>query len=290
MNYRFQKIKRTRKVSIAPTSILLCDFLWVKHYSLHLLALLLLMSKTSLYSDQMISGSAIITSCKGKIEVTNQEGESIRSKLHSTLLPNGLNFKTRDKSRLFMTLSNGVALGIDGEASVQCAEYVQLPFNMEEQSRRIEASVSRLHLKYENGLIAIAGNYLSPLSEIKILLPDGELRLYKGSCLIEKNATELRIIATEGTLTYYYNGSNKREYITAPESISLDNARKKAIVNMPVDSLDPRLSLLTRATQHASRRVQFQPNKGSGQAPEPVLIVRPEYFEQPAKRPYEFKD
>ena len=152
-------------MSIVPTSSLLCDFIRVKHYSLHLFALLFLMSKTLLYSEEMISGSAIITSCKGEIEVTNQKGESIRSKLHSILLPNGLNFKTRDKSRLFMTLSNGVALGIDGEASVQCAEYVQLPFNMEEQSRRIEASVSRLHLRYGNGLIAIAGNYLSPVRD-----------------------------------------------------------------------------------------------------------------------------
>ena len=290
MNHRYKKIKCTSKVSIIPTSSLLFDFLQVKCYSLHLFALLLLMSKTLLYSEEMISGSAIITSCKGDIKVTNQDGESIKCKLHSTLLPNSLKFKTSDKSRLFMTLSNGVALGIDGEASIQCVKYVQLPFNIEEQSRRIEASVSRLYLKYENGLIAIAGNYLSPLSEIKILLPDGELRLYKGSCLIQRNATELRIIATEGTLTYYYAGSNEREYITAPESISLVTARKKAIVNMPIDSLDPKLSLLTRATQHASRRVQFQPNKDSGQAPEPVLIVRPEYFEQPATRPYEFKD
>ena len=277
-------------MSILLTSFSFCGFFWVKHYSLLLLALLLLLNKTLLYSEEMISGSAIITSCKGEIEVTNQEGESIKSKLHSTLLPKGLNFKTRDKSRLFMTLSNGVALGIDGGASIQCVDYVQLPFNMEEQSRRIEASVSKLHLKYENGLIAIAGNYLPPLSEIKILLPDGKLRLYKGSCLIERNATELRIIATEGTLTYYYAGSDEREYITAPESISIVNARKKTIVNMPIGSLDPRLSLLTRATQHASRRVQFHPNKDSGQAPEPVLIVRPEYFEQPAARPYEFKD
>ena len=285
-----RKKERVNRLSIVLAYFNLCHFLRLLSHSLCLFVLLLLLSKTILHAQVMISGSAIITSCNGDIEINNNDGHSIKSKLHTVLLPNGLNFKTGTKSRLFMTLSNGVALGIDSETYVQCTEYMQLPFNMEEQSRRIEASVSRLHLTYEKGLLAIAGNYLSPLSVIKIDLPDGELRLYKGSCLIEKNASELRITATEGTLTYYYSKSNDREYITAPESLRIVAARKKAIEDMPIDNLDPKLSLMTRATHHASRRVQFKPNKGSGHAPEPVLIVRPEYFEQPATRPYKFKD
>ena len=286
----YRKKERVNKLSIVLAYFNLCYFLRLLSHGLCLFVLLLLLSKTILNAQIMISGSAIITSCNGDIKISNNDGDSIKSKLHTVLLPNGLNFKTGTKSKLFMTLSNGVALGIDSETNVQCTEYMQLPFNMEEQSRRIEASVSRLNLTYETGLLAIAGNYLSPLSVIKIDLPDGELRLYKGSCLIEKNDSELRITATEGTLTYYYAGSNDREYITAPESLRIVAARKKAIVDMPIDNLDRKLSLMTRATHNASRRVQFKPNKGSGHAPEPVLIVRPEYFEQPTTRPYKFKD
>lgn len=238
----------------------------------------------------MISGSAIITSCNGEVKLSHHNGESVKSKLHAVLLPEGLNFRTGTKSRLFMTLSNGVALGLDSDTYLQCAEYTQLPFNLEEQSRRFEASVSRLHLKYKKGLLAIVGNYLSPLSEIKISLPDGELRLYKGSCLIEGNATELQITATEGTLIYYHAVNNNQEYITAPESLRILKAKKKDIVNLPINILDTKLLSLSRATYNASRRVQFKPNKGSGLAPEPVLIVRPEYFEQPPVRPYKFRN
>lgn len=268
----------------------LCHFFRVTKYILHLFTLLVFLSKTSLPAESMISGSAIITSCSGELEVSNHDGKSVKSKLHTVLLPNGLNFRTGSKSRLFMTLSNGIALGLDSETYLQCEDYAQLPFNLEEQSRRLEASVSRLHLKYKKGLLAIASNYLSPLSEIKIILPDGELRLYKGSCLIKGDATELQITATEGTLTYYQAGNNNHEYITAPESLRILQGKKKAIVNLPINTLDPKLLSLSRATYNASRRVQFKPNKGSDLAPEPVLIVRPEYFEQPTVRPYKFRN
>ena len=267
-----------------------CHFFRVTKYILHSFTLLVLLNKTALHGESMISGSAIITSCSGEVEVINHDGKSAKSKLHTVLLPDGLNFRTGTKSRLFMTLSNGVALGLDSETFLQCVDYTQLPFNLEEQSRRLEASVSRLYLKYKKGLLAIASNYLSPLSEIKIILPDGELRLYKGSCLIEGDATDLQITATEGTLTYYYTGNNNHEYITAPESLRILEGKKKAIVNLPINTLNPKLLSLSRATHNASRRVQFKPNKGSGLAPEPVLIVRPEYFEQPTVRPYRFRN
>ncbi len=267
-----------------------CHFFRLTLFILHLFTILVFLSKSALHAETMISGSAIITSSSGEVELSNHEGKYVKGKLHTVLVPDGLNFRTGAKSRLFMTLSNGVAIGLDSETFLQCTEYKQLPFDLEEQSHRIEASVSRLYLKYEKGLLAIAGNYLSPLSEIKIIVPDGELRLYKGSCLVKRVATELQITAIEGTLTYYHAGNNNRKYITAPESLRIISAKETAIVNLPANSLDSKLLSLSKATHNASRRVQFKPNKKSGLAPEPVLIVRPEYFEQTTVRPYKFKN
>ena len=275
---------------VVPNNSFVCHFFRATKYILYIFTLLAFLCKSVLHAEAMINGSSIITSSGGDVKLSTLEGESVKSKLHTVLSPDGMSFMTGARSRLFMTLSNGVALGLDSETYLQCTEYKQMPFDLKEQSRRLEASVSRLHLKYEKGLLAIAGNYLSPLSEIKIILPNGELRLYKGSCLIKGDTSELQITATEGTLMYYFAGNNDYEYITAPESLRLVSAQKKTIANLPINSLDPKLLSLSKATHNASRRVQFKPNKGSGLAPEPVLIVRPEYFEQPTVRPYRFRN
>lgn len=261
--------------------------------TLHLLALLGLFATTALQAGDMIDGSALITSCTGAVNVTNTSAQSVPVNAHATLLPGGLSFSTGKKGALFMTLSNGIALGLDKQTTIHCAEYMQRPFDQEEQSRRFEASVSRLHLQYEKGQLAIASNQLSPLSDIRIELPFGELRLNKGSCLIRYDARGLHLTAVEGTLTYYYPNSDDREYIAAPKNvrISQQNAGHPHLTKIvPFETLAPEAMRLHKAAEHASRRVVFQPNAGTRLAPEPVLIVRPEYFEQPAFRPYTFED
>ena len=124
-------------------------------------------------------------------------------------------------------------------------------------------------------------------------LPFGQVRLIRGSCLIRYDAAGLLITALEGTLTYYYPGGDARDYITTPKSLRIRKQsaeRHLPVESSTIDSLALEGVRLSQATQHASRRVIFEPNKTTGQAPVPVLIVRPEYFEQPSMRPYTFKD
>lgn len=258
-----------------------------------ILGLLGLFASNALSAAEMINGSAMITSRTGTVKVTQVSAQSVKVNAHTTLLPGGLSFSTGSKGALFLTLSNGVALGLDEKTTIHCTEYMQRPFNREEQSRGFEASVSKLRLQYEKGQLAIASNQLSPLSDIRIELPYGELRLNKGSCLIRHDANGLHLTAVEGTLTYYYPNSEEREYITAPKNvrISKENARRPHLTKIvPFEILNPEAIQLQKATEHASRRVLFQPNAGTGFAPKPLLIVRPEYYEQPTLRPYTFKD
>jgi len=247
----------------------------------------------SAHAEDMVDGSAIVTSSSGSVSAINTNGDHISVDAHDVLLPAGVHLSTGKKGQIFLTLSNGVALGLDEESILVCAAYTQRPFDKEEQIQRLEPTVSNLSLQLEKGQLAIASNQLSPLSEIRVDLPFGQVRLIRGSCLIRYDAAGLLITALEGTLTYYYPGGDARDYITTPKSLRISKQsaeRHLPLESSTIDSLALEGVRLSQATQHASRRVIFEPNKATGQAPVPVLIVRPEYFEQPSIRPYTFKD
>ena len=178
------------------------------------------------------------------------------------------------------------------ESVVQCTDYTQRPFDKEDQARDLEPSVSNLKLRMIEGQIAIASNQLSPLSELRIQLPKGELRLHKGCCLIRLNTTGLHITAYEGNLIYYYPNSQSREFVSAPKGIRISEQsmeRLQVAENTSVETLEAEQAHFCQAAQHASKRVTFQANESSELPPEPVLIARPEYFQQPELRPYLFK-
>ena len=178
------------------------------------------------------------------------------------------------------------------ESVVQCTNYTQRSFDKEDQARGLEPSVSNLKLRMRKGQIAIASNQLSPLSELRIQLPKGELRLHKGCCLIRLSTTGLHITAYEGNLIYYYPNSQSREFISAPKGIRISEQsmeRLQVAENTSVETLEAEQAHFCQAAQHASTRVTFQANESSKLPPEPVLIARPEYFQQPEFRPYLFK-
>ena len=65
--------------------------------------------------------------------------------------------------------------------------------------------------------------------------------------------------------------------------------RSQVAENTSVESLEAEQARFCKATQHASKRVTFQANESTKLPPEPVLIARPEYFQQSEFRPYLFK-
>jgi hypothetical protein len=65
--------------------------------------------------------------------------------------------------------------------------------------------------------------------------------------------------------------------------------RLEVAENTSVETLEAEQAHFCQAAQHASKRVTFQANESTKLPPEPVLIARPKYFQQPEFRPYSFK-
>ncbi|MGZ0654305.1 hypothetical protein ACWPKS_01755 [Coraliomargarita sp. W4R72] len=262
------------------------------HIAIALIALCLC-ALSPVHAQTMADGSAIVTSRSGSVTATAASGQQVSAGAHTVLQPAGLELSTGQDGQLFITFSNGVALAVDNASSVQCLEFAQRPFDQKDQRIGLESSVSKLRLQFTEGQLAIASNQLSPLSELRILLPQGEIRLHKGTCLIRLDATGLHLTAFEGNLTYYYPDAKTREFISAPKSVRISEQsmnRQQIATASTVESLNPDQIQFCQAAQHASKRVTFQANKTTGLPPVPVLIARPDYFQQPDLRPYQFKD
>jgi len=246
-----------------------------------------------LHAGGMGGGSAIVTSRSGSVRVVDADGHPAGADAHAVLRPSGLQWSAQRDGRLFLAFSNGVALALDGGSSAECLEFTQRPFGLDDIEIGREPSVSKLRLRLDHGRIALASNKLSPLSDLRIALPFGEVRLHKGSCLIEYDSMGLHLTSFEGNLTYYYPNSDAREYVTAPKRVRVSEqsaGRQQIAEASTAETLAPGAARLCQAAGHASRRVFFRPNAGTGQPPAPVLIVRPRYFDQPAIRPYTLED
>ena len=66
--------------------------------------------------------------------------------------------------------------------------------------------------------------------------------------------------------------------------------RLQVAENTSVEILEAEQNHFCQAAQHASKRVTFQANESTNLPPEPVLIARPQYFQQPNFRPYQFEE
>ena len=265
----------------------------VNYMRIALLLLTALFIFTPLQAQTMVEGSAIVTSRSGSAYGKDASGERVSTATHEILHPSGLTLSTIKDAHIFLTFSNGVALALNEESVVQCTDYTQRSFDEEDQARGLEPSVSNLKLRLIEGQIAVASKRLSPLSEIRIQLPKGEIRLHKGSCLIGLNKTGLHITAYDGNLTYYYPNSQSREFVSARKGIRISEQsmeRLQVAETTTVETLEAELARFCQAAQHASKRVTFQANESTNLPPEPVLIARPQYFQQPEFRPYQYKE
>lgn len=261
------------------------------HRTVRLVAALFIFSP--LQAQTMIEGSAIVTSRSGSVSAIDASGEGVSTASHEILDPVGLTLSTKKDARIFLTFSNGVAVALNEASVVRCIDYTQRPFDKEDQALDLEPSESNLKLRLIDGQIAVASSRLSPISDLRIQLPKGELRLHKGTCLISLDATGLHITAYEGNLTYYYPDSQSREFVSAPKCIRISDQsmeRQRVAKTSAVESLEVEQIRFCQAAQHASKRVTFQANDLTGLPPEPVLIVRPQYFQQPSFRPYQFEE
>ena len=246
----------------------------------------------SSHADEMIEGIAIATSIRGSIQIETADEQRIHLKLHDELTLNATTIKTGKKAHLYFALSNGMGIGISENSEIILETYLQRPFPPTRKRISHEPSVSILSIRLTSGSIAIASNELSPLSQARIYLPTGELRIHSATCIVQNDTLGTHITACEGTITYYYPDGKNREFIVEPQSIRISpqNAKLGKVSKVStLNTLPKALERFAQATEHASQRVFFEASY-DGKLLCPTLITSPTYFNQSTERPYVFCD
>ena len=240
----------------------------------------------------MAEGIAFATSVKGSIQMTDAEGQHAQPNLHDTLILNESTIETGQNAHIFFALSNGIGIGIGQNSEVVFETYVQQPFPARKERLSYESSVSILSIRLIAGSLAVASNKLSPLSQARVYLPSGELRIHSATCIVQNDQMGAHITACEGTITYYYPDGERREFIVEPQSIRISPQSAKlgkVTESMTLTSLPENIDQFAKATQKASQRVLFKAG-WNGNPPRAVLLTAPAFFDQPVKRPYEFNE
>lgn len=243
------------------------------------------------HAAEMTEGIAVATSIKGSIEIT-ANAQSTQPKQHDTLSLNTTTVRTGKDAHIFFALSNGMGIGVGENSEVLFETFMQKPFTKDRERLSYEPSVSILSIRLIKGSLAVVSNKLSPLSQARVYLPSGELRIHSATCIVENNGMGDHITACKGNITYHYPDGKRREFIVEPQSIRISPQSAKlgqVTESTTLDSLPEAIDQFAKATQHASKRVHFRAGY-NGHPPRPVLITSPAYFDQPVDRPYEFNE
>jgi len=241
----------------------------------------------------MIKGSAVLTSQSGTIEVVDDSGRNHPIEPRVSLDPVGMQWTTGNNAHAFLAFSNGTALGIGKSTHLRIPDFMQRPFGPETEGFSYEPSTSKLTVELVSGELALVAQRVSPVSEFRVHLPYGSLRVHRGIAHIQYNETGLYLAMIEGNSTYYYPGDTAREFVSAGALIRISDQsaqRQQVADRLSIDALSAEAVRLHQAATHASRRVLFQANTETGAPPEPLMIVSPDYYEQPSPRPYEFNE
>ncbi len=241
--------------------------------------------------DDSHDGIAVVTSVWEHSQITDTAKQTRQLQLHETLRFNNQAVQTSPKAHLFLACSNGLGLGIDSNTLVYFESYQQATYSEERANLEYEPSTSELTLVLDHGALSISSEGLSPRSHVKVITPTGSLRVHSADCRIEQDAMGTRIIAYNGTVTFYYPDHPNREFVSKSKAVRISSqsaAIGKIAEKIDPSTLDAQKQRFTEAAHFASQRVFFKaPQKG--EAPEPVLIVPSHHFEQEPARPYEFR-
>ncbi|MEO0509532.1 MAG: hypothetical protein AAF065_06710 [Verrucomicrobiota bacterium] len=228
------------------------------------------------------------------MSLTPQDGITRTAQLHEITELSSLNIVTDLDEYLFFSLSNSMGIGIDQNTELEIESFLQRPFPPKKESPDYEPSESRITLVLKRGSIAIAADKISTLSIITVRIPNGEIRLYPSSFHLGYYETGTHIAVKTGNIAFSNADSKERRFITASEFIRISDQSamldEVAEIGDIETAMDERSSLMIDAAVHASERVVFKSGGKSGEMPYPIFIARPEYFEQPSSRPYQFLD
>jgi hypothetical protein len=262
----------------------------MKHLILLIIATLLL--APVLQAQSMKPGLGFVTSASGKIEAFDQDGKKTKIKLHKTLNLDGLSLNTKNNGKVFLVLSNGVALALNENTQIIFKEFEQIPFPEGDNNFRHEPTISNLIIEVIDGTIGLTCDHLSPLSNLQVLMNSGHVRVHSTTSVISVNSLGMNISAFEGTLTFYYPDGKEREFIAQPETVRIsDQSAARGIVTEggTIEDKESEIKKLATDVKFARERVFFRAVKGSD-VPEPIIIVPANYLETVPVRPFSFQD
>ncbi|MGB0289770.1 MAG: hypothetical protein ACPGH0_01015 [Opitutales bacterium] len=254
--------------------------------------LLLALAATGvLCAQDMQPGFGFVTSIRGSVEVRNPEGKKLTLGLHESHSFDGLTLKTKKDGTLFLVLSNGVAIALAENTHIEIQTFRQIPFGPKSHSLKYEPTISDLQIHLIKGTMGLSCDHISPLSNLKIAMNSGYLRVHSTTSVLSINPLGMNISAYEGTLTFYYPDGKEREFIAHPQSVRIsEQSAARGIVSesSTVDEKKVIARRLADAVSYARKRVIYRGVHGQAE-PQALLLVSDDYLEQEPARPYSFK-
>lgn len=239
----------------------------------------------------MQPGFGFVTSMRGSVEVRNEEGKKLTLGLHESHSVDRLTLETKKDGSLFLVLSNGVAIALSENTHIEIQNFRQIPFGPESDSLKHEPTISDLQIHLIKGTMGLSCVHISPLSNLKIAMNSGHLRVHSTTSVLSVNPLGMNISAYEGTLTFYYPDGEEREFIAHPQSVRISEqsaARGIVTESSTVDEKEVLARWLADAVSFARKRVMYRSVHGQAE-PQALLLVSDDYLEQEPVRPYSFK-
>lgn len=244
-----------------------------------------------LQAQEMQAGFGFVTSIRGTVKAQTPDGTKPTLKLHQSEKLDGMTLKTKAKAEVFLVLSNGVALALTENTQVEIKAFKQAPFGPQSSSFEYEPTISNLNIRVIEGTIGLSCDHISPLSNLKIEMQSGHLRVHSTTSVIAASSIGMNISAYEGTLTFYYPNGTEREFIAQPQSVRIsEQSAARGIVTEQgtVDEKEIKARELADAVKFARSRVMYRNVPGKSE-PQALLLVSNNYLDQAPARPYSFK-
>ncbi|MFO8027935.1 MAG: hypothetical protein R6U56_09750 [Opitutales bacterium] len=242
------------------------------------------------------NGIALITSRKGEVTLAPPGARPSEAELHKVVPLTGFEVNSGSGEHIFFALSNGVGLGVYEDSRVRFVSYQQRPYTAGKESLDYEPSRSSLVIELREGSLSFAAEYLSPLSEVVIKLPRGQVRIHQASGRVLYNESGAHISITSGIVSYDYPNTTEEEFINGPNRVRISDqsavrGRVDESSKIASDASGELTQHLVAATRHASERVLFRVSpEEPASIPQPVLVAKPESLQEASPRPYRYLD
>lgn len=245
--------------------------------------------------NDLMDGIALVTSRQGDATLITSNAKTRSPELHAVETLSGVEVTSGKDDSIFLSLSNGMGLGVYEDSHLRFESYLQRPFPSERESLEYEPTLSKLVVELFEGSLSFSAEHISPLSEIVIKLPKGQIQIQRasGRVLYDENGAHISII--RGIVSYDYPHGEEPAFIHGGNRVRISDgsamrgrlAESNRIPSGPYSQLTERL---VEATRHASERVVYRVDSEGASIPQPILVAKPETLQQPSPRPYRYLD